>query len=162
MRLTADWQTRVSEATTGLNALGLDLSGLGRTGSDVQKVRKNATQVDSDEEPLVRFAATQEDAPVLCAGPSRQLSPGHGSLPESLLPTRHSAGFQELGPRGHRRGLVVEVASGDVDATAVDLLSAPDVISYFMKSDVPAVEEAATQVDSDDERMDNEILVTAT
>ena len=45
--------------------------GLGRTGtgSDVSEgqVGVNATLVDSDEEPLVRFTATQQDAPVLCA-----------------------------------------------------------------------------------------------
>ena len=76
MRLTADRQTRVSEATTGepindtlLDALELDLSGPRRTGSDDPegKVGINATPVDSDEEPLVSFAATQQDAFVLCA-----------------------------------------------------------------------------------------------
>ena len=76
MRLTADRQARVSEATTGepindtlLDALELDLSGPRRTGSDAPdgQVGINATPVDSDEEPLARFAATQQDAFVLCA-----------------------------------------------------------------------------------------------
>ena len=63
-------------------------------------------------------------------GPSRQLSPGHGSLSESPLPTRHSARLQARVPRaGHQRGLVVEVAPGVVDATAVALPSAPNVIT---------------------------------
>ena len=75
MRLTADWQTRVSEATTGesiddtlLHALELDLSCPRRTGSYIPEghVGINATPVDSDEEPLVRIA-TQEDALVFCA-----------------------------------------------------------------------------------------------
>ena len=74
MRLTADRQTRVSEATTGepindtlLDALEMDLSGPRRTGCDVPEgqVGINATPVDSDEEPFVRFAATQQDAFVL-------------------------------------------------------------------------------------------------
>ena len=76
LRLMADRQTRVSEATTGepindtlLDALELDLSGPRRTGSDDPEgqVGINVTPVDSDEELLVRFAATQQDAFVLCA-----------------------------------------------------------------------------------------------
>ena len=155
MRLTSDRQTSVSEVTTGesidntlLDALELDLSGLG-TGSDVPQgqVRINATQVDSDEEPLMRSAVAQQDAPVLCAGPSRQLSPDHGSFPRAV----------------HRRGLVVEVAPGVVDDTAVALSSAPNVITYVVKSDEPANEvdfQGPTWVGSDDELMDNEPLVT--
>ena len=75
MRLMADRQTDVSEETTGeptndtlLDALELDLSGPRRTGSNDPEgqVGINATPVDSDEEPLVRFAATQQDAFVSC------------------------------------------------------------------------------------------------
>ena len=78
MWLTSDQQTRISEVTgddTLLDIWELDL-GPG-TGSDVPQgqVRMNATQVDSDEEPLMRSAITQQEAPVLCAGLSRQLSP---------------------------------------------------------------------------------------
>ena len=104
-------------------------------------------QVDSDEEPLVRSAAEKKDAPVLCAGPSRQLSAGHGSLPRT----------------NHQRVFVVEVAPGVVGVTAVALPSAPNMITCVVKSDVPADEEAdqgPTWVDSDDESMDNEPLVT--
>ena len=140
MRLTSDRQTRVSEATPGesiddtlLDALELDLSGPG-TGSDVPQgpVRINATQVDSDEEPLMRFAVTQQDAPHLCAGPSRQLSPGHGSFPRA----------------GHRRGLVKEVA----------MSSGPNVITCVVAADEAF--QGPTWVDSDDESMDHEPLVT--
>ena len=55
-------------------------------------------------------------------GRSRQLSPGHGALSESPPPTRRSARLQAMVQRaGHRRGLVVEVAPGVVDATVVAL-----------------------------------------
>ena len=51
-----------------LDALELDLSGPRRTGSDDPEgqVGINATPVDSDEEPLVSVAATQQDAFVSC------------------------------------------------------------------------------------------------
>ena len=64
---------------------------------------------------------------------------------------------------GHRRGLVVEVAPGVVDVIAVALSSALNVITYVVKSDVSADEadlQGPTWVDSDDEPMDNEPLVT--
>ena len=73
--MTADRQTRLSEATTGepiddtlLDTLELDLSGPRRTGSDIAEgqVGINATPVHSDEEPSVRFAATQQNALILC------------------------------------------------------------------------------------------------
>ena len=150
MRLTSDWQTRVSEATAGesiddtlLDALELDLSGAG-TGSDVPQgpVRTNATQVDSDEELLMRFAVTQQDAPRLWAGFSPQ-SPGHGSCPRA----------------GHRRGLVNEVAPGVVDVTAVAMSSGPNAITYVVAADETDLQ-GPTWVDSDDESVDNEPLVT--
>ena len=100
-------------------------------------MRINATQVDSDEEPLMRFAVTQQDAPVLCAGRSRQLSPDHDSLPRA----------------GHRRGLVVEVAPVVVDVIA------PNVITNVVPADEPDLQ-GPTWVDSDHELMDNELLVT--
>ena len=66
MRLTADRQTRAATTSepiddTLLDALELDLSGPGRTGSDVPEgqVGINATAVDSDEEPWMSFAAPQ-------------------------------------------------------------------------------------------------------
>ena len=150
MWLTSDRQTRVSEATAGesiddtlLDALELDLSGPG-TGSDVPQgpVRINATQVDSDEEPLMRFAVTQQDAPRLWAGLSPQ-SPGHGSFPRA----------------GHRRGLVKEVAPGVVDVTAVAMSSGPNAITCIVAADETDLQ-GPTWVDSDDESMDTELLVT--
>ena len=150
MRLTSDRKTHISEATAGesiddtlLDALELDLSGPG-TGSDVPQgaVRINSTQVDSDEEPLMRFAVTQQDAPHLWAGLSPQ-SPGHGSFPRA----------------GHRRGLVKEVAVGVVDVTAVAMSSGPNAITFVVAADETDFQ-GPTWVDSDDESMDNEPWVT--
>ena len=55
--------------TTDPASSGAVRMGVGRTGSDVSEgqVGVNAILVDSNEEPLVRFTATQQDAPVLCA-----------------------------------------------------------------------------------------------
>ena len=76
------------------------------------------TVVDSDEEPLLRarrtFAVSQ---------------PTHG-LAVADSGTRHSARL--LGVRAdHRRGLVVEVAPGVVDATAVDLMTIWQMVPAF-------------------------------
>ena len=77
IRLTSARETHISEATPGepiddTNVLVLDLSGLGcspRSG-EKQMLRKS----------IQTKKVTQQDAPHLCTGPSRQLSPGHGSL----------------------------------------------------------------------------------
>ena len=96
--------------------------------------RYSATQVDSDEEPLTRFAFTQQDAPHLWADLSPQ-SPGHGS-------------FQRP---GHRRGLVKEVAPGVVDVTtAVAMSSGPDAIIHVVAADETDLQ-GPIWVGSDDE-----------
>ena len=96
----------------------------------------------ADEEPLMRYAVTQQ-APVLCTGLSGQLSPGHGSLPRA----------------GHRRGLVEEVAPGVVDVSAIALSSAPNVITFVVTADEADLQ-GPTWVDSDDDSIHNEPLVT--
>ena len=104
-------------------------------------------------------------------GPSRQLA-------DSPLPTRRSASLRALGSTaGHRRGLVVEVALGVVDVSAVALPGSPHVITLAVEPDVPVFDpmdsvdedefdalsrnatvghadpQCPTQVDSDDEPM---------
>ena len=66
-------------------------------------------------------------------------------IPSSDTPQRQVAG---KGARaGYRRGLVVEVAPGFVDATAVALASAPNVITHVMESNEPVFDPS----DSDEE-----------
>ena len=43
-------------------------------------------------------------------GPTRQLRPGHGAPSESPFPTRRNARSQAVAQKGHRNGLVVEIA----------------------------------------------------
>ena len=86
-------------------------------------------------------------------GPSSQLSSGHGSPSESLPPTRRSARLQAMGPRaGHRRGLVVEVALGVVDAAAVALPSAPNVVTCVVEFNEPVFSDRSSRANPGGQR----------